>query len=204
MSKFFEHRDTEFNEAKDRKRRKRADRFRRSVEALIRSNRSLIVFGPDIAVDGLAEDCGLDPGVDYCQFEVKLDGRQFCLLFVPHGCWHRAEHMARLREVKAGAELIGRQVVLVPEALVRRASHVARFDDHEPEIDLEVSGSDRMAVISFLARHGSGTLAEVAGLLDHPHPVPAVLRLATLGAVHIDLDAAILPATAVNFPVQVH
>nr|WP_314258436.1 hypothetical protein [uncultured Devosia sp.] len=204
MSNFAEYRDSELVDAKDRKRRKRADRFRRSVEALIRSNRSLIVFGPDMAVDGLAEECGLDPGVDYCQFEVKQDGRQFCLLFVPQGYWHRADRMAKFRELKAGASMLGHHVVLVPEALVRRAVHVARFEEDMPELDLEVSGSDRMAVISFLARTGGGTLAEVAGLLDHPYPVPAVLRLATLGAVHIDLDAAILPASEVSFPVQVH
>ena len=67
-----------------------------------------------------------------------------------------------------------------------------------------MSGSDRMSVISFLASHGSGTLSQVAGLLDHPHPVATVLQLATTGAIHIDLDAAIRPATEVNFPLQVH
>lgn len=204
MSTFREYRENDTNSAADRKRRKQADRFRRSVEALVRSHRGLITTGRDHAIDELAERCGLDPIIDYCQFEVKRSGRQFCLMFVPQKHWHSSESMARFREVSAGAKVIGHQVVLVPEALVRRAANVTRFQEADEEVDLEVSGSDRMSVISFLASNGTGTLSQVAGLLDHPHPVAAVLRLATMGAIHIDLDAAILPASEVNFPAQVH
>lgn len=185
------------------KRRKQADRFRRSVEALVRSHRGFVTLGRAATIDDLARKCGIDE-LDYCQFEIKLKGRELCLLFVPQHLWHRPDTMERFGQLKAAARPLGHQVLLVPEALVRRSAQVSRFDESFEELDLEVSGTDRMSVISFLACNGGGTLSQVAGLLDHPYPVAAVLRLATIGAIHIDLDASILPATEVNFPAQVH
>ena len=185
------------------KRRKQADRFRRSVEALVRSHRGFVTLGRAATIDDLARKCGIDE-LDYCQFEIKLKGRELCLLFVPQHLWHRPDTMERFGQLKAAARPLGHQVLLVPEALVRRSAQVSRFDESFEELDLEVSGTDRMSVISFLACNGGGTLSQVAGLLDPPPPVAAVLRLATIGAIHIDLDASILPATEVNFPAQVH
>lgn len=203
MSKMKDNTQSEIRDVNNHKRRKQADRFRRSVEALVRSHRGFMTLGHVATVDELARKCGIDE-MDYCQFEIKLKGRQLCLLFVPQRHWHRPDTMQRFRELKAAAHTLGHQVLLVPEALVRRSEHVSRFDKRVEEPDLEVSGTDRMSVISFLASNGSGTLSQVAGLLDHPHPVAAVLRLATVGAIHIDLNASILPATEVNFPAQVH
>lgn len=178
---------------------RRIDRLRRSAEALLRSNRRLIVLGENAAVSDLALEHGLDRQ-DYCQFQVKLGSRNVCLVCVPSSHWHYPPLMKRFLETKAAAEISGHQVLLVPETFIRRQPRLGNAQLLVRSMDLEVTATDRMNVMCFLLENGGGTLAEVAGLLRHPDPVAAVLHLAVIGAVDVDLNSMIAPATQVSFP----
>lgn len=175
------------------------DRLRLCAEALLRSNRRLIVIGENEAVHDLALDHGLDRQ-DYCLFQVKLGARSVCLVCVPSSHWHYPPLMKRFLEMKAAAEFCGHQVLLVPETFIRRQPRLGNSQLLARSMDLEVTGTDRMTVMCFLLENGGGTLSEVAGLLQHDDPVGAVLHLASVGAVDIDLGAMIAPATRVSFP----
>ena len=181
---------------------KKADRLRRSLEAMLRSNRNLTVLGRNRTVADLAGQCGFDDH-DYCQFEIKLEGRRMCLVCVPNVHWNRPHSVDRFNEVRIAAGSLGHKVILAPESLVRKAQPVDV--GHRPvSMEYDVTGSDRTAILHFLLENGSGTLAQLAGLIRHADPVGAVLHLAVIGAVDIDLDAVIAPATQVRFPARVH
>ncbi|WP_108398235.1 hypothetical protein [Devosia submarina] len=178
-------------------RRKKADRLRHSLEAMLRSHRGLVVLGTNQLVTELARRQELDEH-DFCQFDIMLKSRRICLVCVPQVHWNNPASMTLFNEVKAAAKASGHEVLLAPEALVGRPQ---RLDNSRVTFgpEYEVSGTDRMTVISYLLKNGGGTLAQLAGLLRHPDPVGAVLHLGVIGAIDIDLNAAIAPATTVRF-----
>ena len=111
--------------------------------------------------------------------------------------------MGRFNEVRIAAGSLGHKVILAPESLVRKAQPVDA--GHRPiSMEYDITGGDHTAILHFLLENGSGKLAQLAGLIRHPDPVGAVLHLAVTGAVDIDLDAVIAPATQVRFPARVH
>ena len=177
----------------------KTDRLRRSLEAMLRSNRNLTVLGRNRTVVELASQLGLGDH-DYCQFEIVIDRRHLCLVCIPQSHWNCPDAMERFEEVRIAAGSLGHKVVLAPESLVRKAQLLGT-GQRPASMEYDISGGDRTAILHFLLENGSGTLAQLAGLMRHPDPVGAVLHLAVTGAVDIDLDAVIAPATQVRFPV---
>lgn len=182
---------------------KKADRLRRSLEALLRSNRALKVIGVNHTVSQLAEQCGLTT-TGYCQFDISVDGRRICLLCVPQIHWTRPSSMEAFNELRIVAGALGHRVLLAPEALVRDSYRLNAHKHRAAAPNFEISGTDRSAIIGFLLEKGSGTLAQLAGLLRHSDPVGAILYMGVIGAVDVDLDAAIMPATRVRLAAEVH
>lgn len=174
------------------------DRLRRCLEALIRANRSVLMLGRNDEIEDLARGLGIaDP--DYVCFDLRVKRQRASVICVPSRLWVRPAAMSAFFELKAAGAALGHRIVLVPEQFVRRQPRLDNARMVASTLDVEIDPTDRMNILEFLLEHGGGTLSDVAGLVRHPDPVAAVLHLVTVGALDIDLNAPILPASEVRF-----
>jgi hypothetical protein len=146
----------------------------------------------------LARDLGFD-GHEFVCLDVRVRNRRASLVCVPTRLWNRAGAMAMFFALKSAAMSLGHRVVIVPETFIRRQPRLENSIMVSAAAHVEVNATDRMVILEFLLEHGGGTLSEVASLIRHPDPVAAVLHLVTVGALDIDLNAPILPATEIRF-----
>jgi hypothetical protein len=190
------------NLSEETRRRRRleveTDRLRRGIEALVRANRSVSSLGRNEEIEELARELGLEDHDVVC-LDVRVRNRVASLVCVPSRLWNRPGAMAIFFELKGAAAALGQRVMLVPESFVRRQPRLDNSRMVSAAADIEVNATDRMLILEFLLEHGGGTLSDVASLVRHPDPVAAVLHLVTVGALDIDLNAPILPATEVRF-----
>lgn len=177
-------------------------RLRRSAEALIRANRTVLEQGENEVVSDLALELGFERH-DFVCFDVRVRTRRATLVCVPSRLWHRQGAMAVFFDLKADASLLGHQVVLVPESFIRRQPRIDTAHVLMGAVDMEVSAGDRMSILEFLLENGGGALSDVASLVRHNDPVGAVLHLVTVGALDIDLNASIAPASEVRIAAMV-
>lgn len=174
------------------------DRLRRGAEALVRANRSVSYLGSNEEIAEMARDLGLEDH-EHVSIDVRVRGRRASLVCVPSRLWNRPGAMALFFELKGASAALGHRVILVPESFIRRQPRLDNALMISGAADIEICASDRMSILEFLLENGGGTLSDVASLVRHPDPVSAVLHLVTVGALDIDLDAAILPASEVRF-----
>jgi hypothetical protein len=174
------------------------DRLSRSLEALVRANRSLLALGRNDEIEQLSLEVGLAE-FDLVCFDVRIRNRRASIVCVPSRLWNRPGAMSMFFELKAEAATLGHRVVLVPESFVRRQPRLDNARLVSAAADIQINATDRMSILEFLLENGGGTLSDVASLVRHPDPVGAILHLVTVGALDIDLNAPILPATEVRF-----
>jgi hypothetical protein len=168
------------------------------LEALIRANRKVLMLGRSGELEDLARELGIADH-DYVCLDLRIGRQCASVVCIPSRLWVRPSAMALFFELKAAAVPLGYRVVLVPEQFVRRQPRLDNAKMVSATIDVEINPTDRMSILEYMLEHGGGTLAEVAGLVRHPDPVAAVLHLVTVGALDIDLNSPILPATEVRF-----
>lgn len=183
--------------------RRRVDRFQ-EMRRLRRNAEALIAAHP--AVTGLggcdeAEDVCLANGLDlddFALFDVRIRSRRAILICVPNRHWHDANTMRLFFDAKSGIASLGLSPMLVPQSFVERRPRLDNAFLIQGSLDIDVSPEDRMAILGFLIESGSGTLAELAGLVAGPNPISAVLHLVTLGALDIDLDQPFSPTSVMT------
>lgn len=173
------------------------DRLRRSAEALIRTSRCVTFLGDNETLADRAHHLGLEP-YDLVCLDVRVADRLATLVCIPSRHWHRPGMMSLFFELKSECSAACQHVMLVPETFVRRQPRSETARMLLASIDIEMSATDRMNILAYMLEHGGGRLSDVAGLVRHDDPVGAVLNLVTVGALDIDLSAAIAPASEVR------
>jgi hypothetical protein len=156
-------------------------RLRRNAETLIAAHPMVTGLGGNDDAEDAAISCGLDLD-DFAVFDVRVGSRRATLVCVPTRNWNDPTIMKVFFRAKAAISELGHTAVLVPQAFIQR----------QPRLD---TASDRMAILAHLIENGNGTLWELAMLVKSLDPVSAILHLTTTGALRIDLNSAITPAS---------
>lgn len=177
----------------------RNTRLREQIIDLVRAYRRSEYIGGNAMVETMAQEIGFEPH-DLCICDIRINGRLVTLICVPHNVWNRPYAMGRVIDLRFRARKAGYDVVLVPQGVVERQPRSDNATMLRRLAKVRVDATTRMIVLAHLIENGDCALAELADLIEHPDPFGAVLHLAAVGAVSIDITQCITPYTMVGLP----
>lgn len=177
----------------------RNTRLRQQIVDLVRAHHRSDYVGANAAVEAMAHEAGFEPH-DICICNIRIQGRLVTLVCVPHGIWNRPYAMGRVIDLRFRARKAGHNVVLVPQSVVERQPRSDNAAMLRRLATVRIDSTSRMIVLAHLIENGDCALAELADLIEHPDPFGAVLHLAAVGAISIDINHCITPYTMVGLP----
>ncbi|CAN7385916.1 hypothetical protein LJR016_002281 [Devosia sp. LjRoot16] len=173
---------------------KRNVRLHDQIRDLITANAACRYIGGNSAVEAIAARLGFQPH-DLAIADVRVGRRIVTLICVPHRIWDRAFPSAKAIDLRFQARESGHAAILVPQSVIEREPRLGNSQLLARTATIKVDATSRMMILAHLIENGASCLSELAGLIQHPDPIGAILHLVTIGVVAIDLGQCITPYT---------
>ncbi|MFC7053088.1 hypothetical protein ACFQI3_10355 [Hansschlegelia quercus] len=156
------------------------------------------VDGPDPLVETLLRAAGVRPNSTVVT-RARHEGLRFTVVVATTGVWR--DQMARLLSMRRAARKLNIRVLLVPAGRLRRPLFRENCRLVSRCRDIEITASDRAAVLDRVALDPHATLGDCAAcVVASNDPVGAVLSLAASGAIAIDFNCHINGFSRVSSP----
>lgn len=170
------------------------------IRDLVQAYTRAVYIGENRLVEDLALRAGFAPH-DLCICDIRLAQRPVTLIVVPHQGWRRREAMPALIDLRHRARMAGYHAILIPQSAVEKQPRLGNASLLGAVfMGVTVDATSRMVVLEHLIANGDCPLGELASLITHRDPFGAILHLAAVGALKIDLRRVISPHTMVGLP----
>lgn len=175
-------------------------RLHRQIRDLVQAYTEATYLGENRTVDELSFQLGFEPQ-DLCICDIRLKSRLVTLIVVPHQGRRRREAMPRLIDLRHQARTAGFHAILIPQTVVERQPRLGNASLLGMVASgVKVDATARMVILGHLIENGDCAISELAALIKHDDPYAAILHLAAVGALKIDLRRVISPSTLVGLP----
>lgn len=177
-----------------------ARRLGRIIRDLLEAHPHYEYLGPDRSIEDLVASFGLSTA-DLSITRAILGRRLVTVIAIASRAWRSPSTRLSLFRLREAAAFMDIRLLIVPESSARKRP---RRDNARVVADaagVRVSADDRMLVLRHLAENGDMALGDLATIIESATPFATILSMASNGAVDIDLDQRITPATIVRIPI---
>ena len=172
-------------------------RLKKNALSLLSTGSRFSHIGRDEVVEALASENSFERN-DLVIFRVTGSRSAFIIICVPNWIWNDPARFVDVRMVKQQAAELNRSVVLVRESFVQREPRLSNAEIIDESGDTRITIEDRSAVLELLVENGFSTVGDCAAAVQSKAPIPAILKMAALGIVDINVNRAITLDTRVD------
>lgn len=171
-------------------------RLKKNLLNLIRVSNTVYPAGDANLIENIAVLEGWrEP--EFVAVALRSGSRRFCVLTAPSSIWRTRRQ--GLADIKRKAADVGLRVMLISPQFIQREPRMTNTRAIADTCHIFLTAEDRMAVLLHVLENGYSTLQDCASVItDSEAPFSAVLSLASMGLLDIDLNQPLRPNTRVD------
>lgn len=171
-------------------------RLRKNLINLIRMSNTVFPAGDANLIENIAVLEGWRE-TEVVAVALRSSSRRFCVLTAPTSIWRTRRK--GLVDIKRKAAEAGHRVMLISPQFIQREPRMTNTRAIADSCHVFLTAEDRMAVLLHVLENGFSTLQDCASVIvDSDAPFSAVLSLAGMGLLDIDLDKPLHADTRVD------
>lgn len=171
-------------------------RLRKNLLNLIRVSNTVYPVGDASLIENVAMLNGWREN-EFVALAVRSGRKRFCVLTAPASIWR--DRRQDLIEIRRKAAEAGVRVLLISPQFIQREPRMTNTRAIADTCHIFLTAEDRMAVLLHVLENGYSTLQDCASVIvDSEAPYSAVLALAGMGLLDIDLDRPLHSQTRVD------
>ncbi|WP_156385750.1 hypothetical protein [Devosia sp. Root685] len=171
-------------------------RLRKNLLNLVRVSNTVFPIGHANLIENIAALDGWRE-TEFVAIALRSGNRRFCVLTAPASIWRNRRQ--GLIEIKRKAAEAGFRVMLISPQFIQREPRMSNTRAVADTCHIFLTAEDRMAVLLHVLENGYSTLQDCASVIvDSEAPYSAVLSLAGMGLLDIDLDKPLSANTRVD------
>ncbi|KRA99880.1 hypothetical protein ASD83_05175 [Devosia sp. Root685] len=170
--------------------------MRKNLLNLVRVSNTVFPIGHANLIENIAALDGWRE-TEFVAIALRSGNRRFCVLTAPASIWRNRRQ--GLIEIKRKAAEAGFRVMLISPQFIQREPRMSNTRAVADTCHIFLTAEDRMAVLLHVLENGYSTLQDCASVIvDSEAPYSAVLSLAGMGLLDIDLDKPLSANTRVD------